>query len=200
MEIEFSKGKIVFDKELSDLDRFVLDFVDILNKGKIKYVIVSGYVVLLFGRPRATEDVDILTEHFDFNKFEALVSLLKNSGFEIMNSPDVSELYYEFLKKSTAIRIFRGNIYPNIELKFAHNDLNMEALKNPLKIIVNKQEFLISPLEQQISYKLYLGSDKDVQDAKYLFQLFKDKLDIGKIIQTNKLLKVENKSKLYLGV
>lgn len=200
MEMEYSKGKITFDKELSDLDKFVLDFVGIMNEIKMKYVIVSGYVVLLFGRPRATEDVDILTEHFDFNKFEGFISLLKTKGFEIMNSPDASELYHEFLRKSTAIRIYSGKIYPNIELKFAHNDLNIEALRNPVKVIVNGKELLISPLEQQISYKLYLGSDKDIQDAKYLFELFKSNLDIGKIIQTNITLEVEDKSKKYLGV
>lgn len=65
---------------------------------------------------------------------------------------------------------------------------------------MNGKEILISPLEQQISYKLYLGSDKDIQDAKYLFELFKDKLNMGEIIKTNKILKVEDKSKLYLGI
>lgn len=106
----------------------------------------------------------------------------------------------EFLKKSTAIRIFRKTIYPNLELKFTNNPINNEALKNPLKVEVNGKNLLISPFEQQISYKLYLGSDKDIQDAKYIFELFKDKLHLNKLIQFNKLLKVENKSKLYLGI
>lgn len=198
--MEFSEGKIVFEKEMSDLDKFVIDFINILNSCKIRYVIVSGYVVLLFGRPRATEDVDILTEHFDSDKFVDLVRLLKVSGFDILNSDDIDELYHEFLEKNTAIRIFKGVIYPNVELKFVNNPINNEALDNPIKVIVNEKELLISPLEQQISYKLYLGSDKDIQDAKYLFELFKDKLDIGKILKTNKILKVEDKSKLYLGI
>ena len=182
------------------MDKFVFDFVDLLNSQKIKYVIVSGYIVILFGRPRPTEDIDILTEHFGFDRFGKLVSLLRRKNYDILNSPDISELYNGFLKKSTAIRIFKKIIYPNVELKFASNPINNEALENPLKVIVNGKELLTSPLEQQISYKLYLGSDKDVQDAKYPFELFKEKLDIGKIIKVNKALKVENKSKLYLGV
>ena len=36
MEMEFSKGKIVFERELSDLDEFVIDFVGILNSAKIR--------------------------------------------------------------------------------------------------------------------------------------------------------------------
>lgn len=200
MEFEFSKGRLKFNKVLSDLDRFVFDFVNLLEASKIKYVIVSDYVVILFGRPRATEDIDILTEHFDFERFKDFISLSKNNKFDIMNSADVSELYYEFLKKNTAIRIFKGTIYPNAELKFASSLINNEALKNPLRVVVNSKELLISPLEQQISYKLYLGSDKDIQDAKFIFELFKDKLDTAKIMQTNKILKVEGKSKLYLGI
>ncbi len=200
MEMVFSGDKIAFEKELSDLDRFVINFIGLLNSSKIRYVLVSGYVVLLFGRPRYTEDVDILTEQFAIDKFEHFVSLLKDNGYEIMNSPDTSELYYEFLRKNTSIRIFKGGIYPNMEIKFANNEINRDALNNPTKVIVNGNELLISPLEQQISYKLYLGSDKDIQDAKYLFELFKDKLDIGKIMQTNKILKVEDKSKMYLGI
>lgn len=42
--MEFSEGKIVFNRELSNLDKFVIDFVEILNSVKIRYVIVSGYV------------------------------------------------------------------------------------------------------------------------------------------------------------
>ncbi len=198
--MEFLKGKIVFDKELSDLDKLVIDFVGILNSCKIKYVIVSGYVVLLFGRPRATEDVDILIEHFDFEKFNKFAAILKEKGWDILNSDDISELYHEFLKKNTAIRIFKGTIYPNMEIKFAHNIINDEALKNPLKVILNGKELLISPFEQQIAYKLYLGSDKDIQDAKYLFKLFRDKLDIRKLMQMNKALKVEDKFREYLGI
>ena len=59
MKLKFSKKKIEFRKELNDLDKFVIDFTSILNKLKIKYVIVSGYVAILFGRSRSSEDIDI---------------------------------------------------------------------------------------------------------------------------------------------
>lgn len=40
-----------------------------LVKNNIKYVIVSGYVAILFGRSRISEDVDLLVEHISFEKF-----------------------------------------------------------------------------------------------------------------------------------
>ncbi len=63
MEIEFREDEIIFDRELSLLDSFVLSFTKHLASNNIKYVIVSGYVAILFGRSRISEDVDILIEH-----------------------------------------------------------------------------------------------------------------------------------------
>ena len=50
---------IRLDRELSELDKLVLAFVRILEK-HVPYVLVSGYVAILFGRARGTEDVDFL--------------------------------------------------------------------------------------------------------------------------------------------
>jgi predicted nucleotidyltransferase len=68
MEIEFKEDKIIFDRELSLLDRFVLSFVEHLQTNNINYVIISGYVAILFGRSRMSEDVDIFIENISFEK------------------------------------------------------------------------------------------------------------------------------------
>ena len=60
MKIIF-EGKII-DRETTDLDMFVMDFVDLLHEAKINYVIVSGYVSILFGRSRLSEDIDVILE------------------------------------------------------------------------------------------------------------------------------------------
>ena len=52
MEIGFSKNKIEFKKELNALDRLTIQFTSIINGLKIKHVLVSGYVAILFGRSR----------------------------------------------------------------------------------------------------------------------------------------------------
>ena len=53
-----NKNTIKLDKEINELDRFVLNFVKILQK-HTDYVIVSGYVAILLGRDMATDDIDI---------------------------------------------------------------------------------------------------------------------------------------------
>jgi len=60
MTIE-KKGDILIiqNRQLSQLDLFVCRILDILTD-YTSYVIVSGYVAILFGRSRSTEDIDII--------------------------------------------------------------------------------------------------------------------------------------------
>ena len=58
--MEFAdKNTIKLSKELSELDKIVIRFIDILKK-YTDYVIVSGYVAILLGRDGGTEDIDII--------------------------------------------------------------------------------------------------------------------------------------------
>ena len=50
--MEFVDSKTIrMDKVVNELDRFVFDFIKILEK-QADYVIVSGYVAILYGRSR----------------------------------------------------------------------------------------------------------------------------------------------------
>ena len=66
-----NRNLIEIDRELSDLDTFTIDFVKILKK-YTKYVLVSGYVSILLGRSRSSEDVDIIIQKIDFSTFQNL--------------------------------------------------------------------------------------------------------------------------------
>ena len=65
------KKTIKIDRELSDLDNFTLDFVKTLEK-HANYVLVSGYVSILLGRARVSEDVDVIIQKIDFSTFQDL--------------------------------------------------------------------------------------------------------------------------------
>jgi hypothetical protein len=54
--------------------------------------------------------------------------------------------------------------------------------------------------ELQIPYKLFLGSEKDIEDARFLFKLFKDNLNIVLLkMFLNKLKVSDNNAKRCLG-
>jgi hypothetical protein len=192
MEYDPVKKEIKLGRELSNLDKFVLKFTGILTK-HADYVIVSGYVAILLGRSRATEDIDLLVSEMSFEKFNALWKDLDNHGFECINTSKPQEAF-DMLKEH-AIRFCIKNIaIPNIELKAVKDPDQEYTLKKRIKVILDEDTLYISPPEMQIAYKLDLGkegNEKDLEDAKHLYELFKDKLDKQEFARLIKKFKAE---------
>ncbi len=69
----------------------------------MEYVIVSGYVAILTGRSRSTEDIDVILELLSETETEQLVTELKNQGYWGMAMP-LNEMY-SMLSEGSRIRI-----------------------------------------------------------------------------------------------
>jgi len=189
------RDTIKLDKVENELDRFVLDFIKILKK-HTRYVIISGYVAILFGRNRASEDVDVFVE--DFKDFEMFAEEIHRKGYWILNS-DPKEAY-SMLREGDAIRIAKNEKWePNFELKFAKRDTDFFSLENRVKVILGSGEVYIGSLELSVAFKLFLGSEKDIEDARFLFRLFQDKLNMGRVEYFVDKLEVRDKYKKYLA-
>ncbi|AIF85583.1 hypothetical protein NTE_03555 [Candidatus Nitrososphaera evergladensis SR1] len=177
MKIGMSGGKIKLNKELNDLDKLVLDFVKILDRNKVNYVLVSGYVSILFGRSRSSEDIDLIVEKISKKKFLALWKEI-SKGFDCITTDDPENAYRKYLAARAALRFSRtGEVIPNMEFKFPKVRLESWVLGNGMEVLLNRRAIRISPVELQIPYKLFLASEKDIEDARYLYRLFKEKLD-----------------------
>jgi len=187
MDIRYSGNRIlVGDKYLTLLDQFVLDFIRVLEP-KTPYVIVSGYVAILFGRSRGTEDIDILISRLAKDTFGELHTALSEGGYEFLNAEDADGLY-DMLLNRMGIRIAKkGQFIPNIELKFLKDDIDRTVLRDRVEVNLPGVRVYISPIDIQIAYKMYLGSQKDIEDALYLWEIFKDDLnheDVKKWMKT----------------
>ena len=199
MEFEFKKNEIVFNRELSNLDKLVLKFVKVLDSQKIDYVIISGYVAILFGRSRNTEDIDLFIEEMSFEKFSSLWESINETGFECINEFTPKRGYYEYLQNKTALRFAeKGTFLPNFELKFPHSKINFYSLKNKVCVLLNNENVNISELELQIAFKLKLGSEKDFEDCRHLYNVFKEHLNISLLKKHISELKVENETERIL--
>lgn len=180
MEFELKGNRLKFDKEFSNLDKLVLLFVKGLNQQRVDYVIVSGYVAILFGRSRNTEDVDLFIEEMPKERFILLWNALKAAGFECINAATQGSAYEDYLKGKLAIRFAaKGTMEPNFEVKFPKTKYDRYSLKNKLLTEVNGKKLNTSELELQIAYKLYSGSDKDFEDAQHLYMVFKEHLNMA---------------------
>lgn len=179
MEFKMSRGRIKLDKKLNELDELVLDFVKVLDRNRIKYVLVSGYVSILFGRSRSSEDIDIIVKKISKERFAALWKALAKEDFRCI-VPDNSESAYEnYLTKRTSLKFARkGQFMPSVEFKFPKvQEIDSWVVDHSVKVLLNGKVLRISPIELQIPYKLYLASEKDIEDARHLYQVFKKKLN-----------------------
>jgi len=184
------KNTIELDKIINKLDEFVIDFVRVLDDMEIKYVIIAGYVSILLGRSRATEDVDLFIERISKEKFKELYEKLSDD-YWCLNSDDTGEVY-EYLNDGLGVRFaLKEKVIPNMEIKFAIKPLQKDAFNECIKVITKKGNIIISSLERQIAFKRYfLKSDKDLEDARHIEKVF-DNIDKDKIDYYRRLIENE---------
>lgn len=198
MKITITGTHIEFEKEPNNLDVFAFHFTSLLNNLKIQYVIVSGYIAVLFGRSRTSEDVDIIVEKLDRTTFLMLWNTLSDT-YDCLNTPDATEAYEDYLSSGISLRFAQKKTFiPNIELKHPKVELDTWAIQNRKTVTINTHRFYIAPLELQIPYKLFLGSEKDIEDARHLYKLFDETLDKKLLQEFNKKLKTQALFQRYL--
>jgi len=182
------KKKIILEKEMNELDKFVFNFVNLLSK-YTDYVIVSGYVAIILGRIRGTDDIDVIITEKDRSEFENLINKIFNAGYWCINTHDIREMY-DLLKTGRSIRVAKNEeVSPNFEIKFAKSESDFESLYNFIEICIKNESIKVAPPELQIAYKeVVLKSEKDLEDAKHIRILTKKFIDEEKINNYKKKL------------
>ncbi len=180
------------DRSLSDrsiLDQFCEDFCKIMEK-HCKYIIVSGFLVIASGRLRGTEDIDMIIEKITPNQFKSLFQELKENNFVCMQSND-PETAYEYLKDQLSLRFtIRDKPVPEMEIKFAKDELDTHQLSTRIKIELTGLNVWFSNININIAFKEeLLKSPKDMEDARYLRIVYKEKIDESEIEKIKKMIK-----------
>ena len=182
---DVDRGTIFLEKNsLSEDDRIAMLFAETLNELGVRYSVIAGYVAILFGRARRSDDIDFITYPLAEDEFLKFCLLLRDRGFKLVQGDIGSEgsirkVYEGYLERGFSIRFTYGDlILPNIWFKTARSPLQYYGIDNSLTVIVNKKHLIkIAPLELQIAYNLYLGSEKDLEDAVFLYTLFRKALN-----------------------
>jgi len=191
----FENNIIIIARELTELDVFVKDFLNII-KEYTDYLVVSGFVSISTGRTRGTEDVDIIFPILNQNKFIKLFEAVIKIGFWCYQTDDSKEAY-SYIKGFHSIRFARINqMFPNIE--FIPFNCSKKAkfyeYSHPQKIKIDGFEFKIPPIEFEILYKeIILTGKKDFEDARHLREFFSDILKKESFIEYDKIIRGELK-------
>lgn len=194
MNIKYKDNEIILNKDITQLDYSVLDFSDILNKNNIKHVLISGYIPILFGKNGEIENIDILIQNISFEKFLKLWLEIENT-YDCKNTNDPIDAYNAYLKNYHSVSISKKEShFPYLKLKIIKNEIDRYVLKYRKIIRLGERHLYISPVEMEISYNLSIGREKEIEDARYLYNLFNEKLDKALMDRYLKELKIPEES------
>jgi hypothetical protein len=189
--IDFRNGVLSVERELTPLDSLAIDVSTVLSTLDIDHAVVAGYVAILSGRARSTEDIDLLLDPLDRGEAQSLATALRDAGFWGSAMP-LSDLAGT-LASGSNIRVARdGEVVPNVELKYATDEFDRESIDNAILAKIGGEELPVGPLELQIAYKLYLGTQKDFEDAVHLYTMFEETLSTPALEQWIRKLDVED--------
>ena len=190
--IELRNGTLVVEREPNQLDELAIGFSDILGQFDIDHVYIAGYVSILAGRARSTEDVDVLIERIDEATADELAATLDERGFWGPAMPLTS--MYEMLNNGDNIWVApEDQITPHLEVKFTRDKFDRVSLQNAITARIRDKAVPIGPVELQIAYKLHLSAQKDIEDAVHLYTLFEESLSVPRLEEWVTRLDVEDK-------
>lgn len=178
--IELRDGTLVVNRELNELDNLAIQFSEILDDVGVEHVFVSGYVAILAGRSRATEDIDVLLDRVDSDTIDRLVDRLER---EEMWGPAMPLHRMEALLEDNIWVAREGEMVPHLEAKFVDDEYDRASLNDHITAELTSvgAELPIGPIELGIAYKLYLGTRTDFEDAAHLYLSFEESLSIPEL-------------------
>lgn len=171
--IDLRDGVLVVDRAPNELDELAMRFSEILDGLAIEHVFVAGYVTILAGRSRGTEDIDVLVERLGRDEVAALVDELERH--DLWGPATPLQRMGEMLEDH--IWIARtGEVIPHLEVKYVSDRFDRASLSNRIAASVGGATIPIGPIELQIAYKLRLGTRTDLEDAAHLHRLLEESL------------------------
>jgi hypothetical protein len=190
--VELTDRGLVVDRDPNRLDELAAGFSAVLSRLDIDHVFVAGYVAILAGRSRSTEDIDVFIERCSAERIDELVAELENEGYWGPAMP-LSETHGN-LSNGTNIWIAPdGEMTPHLDVKFPSDEFDDASLANAVDAHVGGHTIPIGPLELQIAYKLSLGGRTDLEDAAHLYTVFGETLSRARLETWVERLDVEER-------
>lgn len=113
------------------LDTHFLQFLDLLNKHQVEYLLVGGHAVILHGYPRTTGDMDIWVSPTNENAHK-LVKTIDEYGFDaspLLEMDFTQTLVFDVGESPAQIEIMNYISGVNFETAFAQKEIaEMEGI------------------------------------------------------------------------
>ncbi len=156
-----------------------LEFLQLLYRNRVKYLIIGGEAVIYYGYARLTGDIDIYYSREADNVEKLYQTLLQFWGGSIPGLESKQELF-------DADAVFQFGVPPNrLDLladmeNLLFNDAWQQKQIETIELDSEQIEIYFIGLDHLIENKKFANRPKDQEDLKYLAAL-KEKLDTKKV-------------------
>lgn len=153
----------------NDLFKRFLEVIDSLEEEKVDYVLIGGFAVILYGLPRATQDIGIFISQKKEN-----IEKLQKALYKVFNNKNVYEITFDDLQEYSVIRYgsdegFAVDILSSIGTEFSYEDLQSK------KIDVEGQQIKIATVETLFKLKENTLGAIDKSDLIFLKHLLESR-------------------------
>ena len=152
------------------LHRFLRMF-QALKKADVRYILIGGFAVVLYGMQRLTRDIDIFVEMVPEN-----VENLRQALASVYQDESIEEITFDELKKYSVIRYvapdgFCVDIISRLNQAFCYKDLDFREVE------IEGTEIRIATPKTLLMLKKDTVRPEDKMDAAFLEKLFKNEGD-----------------------
>ena len=138
-----------------------IDFINLLKKYQVKYVLVGGLAVVVHGHYRTTKDMDLFYEPTEVNCLK-MINAINEFGFKYLNL-SIDDL----MDSSGYVKL--GNAPVRIDLFCDLPGVNFsEVYEMAFDYIEEGLEVKVIHVNHLIQNKLTVARDQDLSDAKKL--------------------------------
>jgi len=148
----------------------------VLKDSKTPYIVIGGIAAGVLGRPRFTEDVDLLI-FISKGKVKKLLKFFEKAGFEF----DRNTIENTVLARGV-FRIFFKGFYADFIINAT--DFGKKALKRAIEVELWGEKVKFPTPEDMLILKLIAGRKLDLIDAEEILLANKEKIDEQYLMKT----------------
>jgi hypothetical protein len=159
---------------------YYFEFLEALHKKKVKYLIVGGLAVNLYGVPRVTQDIDLIISTKKSNIIK-INEILKDLGFtprlpvnpNDLTDPEKVKDWIENRNLKAFSFYHKKDNYKVIDILLVHPLHFEESFKNKIVKKVENVEIFLASIDDLIKTKEFSGRMQDASDIKILKKIRK---------------------------
>ncbi len=135
-----------------------------LDQFSIKYMIIGGQAVLIYGEPRLTKDIDV-TLALDSNNLTTLAPAV-----EKLNLKPLTDDPRDFVRRTSVLPVKDDKTGIRIDFIFSFTPYERQAIEHARKVRIGEADVTYASPEDIVIHKVFSGRARDIEDVRAILR------------------------------